>query len=114
MTHLPAVAWCKASVSVWGAYEQWREIFGREERDWDVPLGKELYRPLQPEPHFKSTRTQLVSEVDDLNKQVTSPSRDKEHWEKMTTQKTTDLTERSCSSRVEKPGSEISVRSCPR
>ena len=114
LPHLRAAAWCKVSVSVWGAYEQWREIFGREKSDLDVPPVKELYRPLQPEPHFKSTRTQLVSEVEDLNKQVTSPSRDKERWEKMTKQKTTDLAERSCSCRVDKPGPEISVRSCPR
>ena len=75
LTHLPAAAWCKASVSFWRADEQRREIFGREKSDWDVPPVKKLYRPLQPEPHFKSA--QLVSDVDDLNKQVTSPSRER-------------------------------------
>ena len=75
LTHLPAAAWCKASVSFWRADEQRREIFGREKSDCDVPPVKQLYRPLQPEPHFKSA--QLVSDVDDLNKQVTSPSRER-------------------------------------
>ena len=119
-THLPAAALCKASASVWGADEQWREIFGREKSDRDVPPVKELYRPPQPEPHFKSTRTQLVSEVEDLNKQVTSPSRDKEHWEKMTKQNTTDLTEaivqlKSRKARIKDLGEELStLKGCSR
>ena len=76
------------------------EIFdmeNAEKSDFDAPLLEEktceINRLLKLEPHFEVTRAQLVSDVGDLNTDVSSLSFDKKHLEKVVEKNTTDLTD---------------------